>query len=277
MLLTKQLTGKTKQPRASFLFVGDSGVGKSYLSEVLAQDLFYHNDAYLRLDMSEFTQGHSTSKLLGSPAGYVGYKDRNKFIEHIKKRPHSVIVFDEIDKAHPNVSKLLLQILEQGKLTDSSGQSVSFEHAVIILTANIGQEIYKKQSFGFDHGNNKDQAVQQKKQINNKVKKFFSPSLVSRLDSVCVFNQLSKQDLLQIALIKVKQINAHIKEQHSITIKVQKKSLQSYINNQKELSGRMVEREIEVVLYQLLVKEFKNKSQKKTFTLSYKDNKLCLI
>ncbi len=185
------------RPRASFLFVGPSGVGKTELAKILARELFLDPDTCIRLDMSEFSEGHAVSKLLGSPAGYVGYKDRNSFIERIRKHPHALIIFDEIDKAHPDVRRLLLQILDEGELTDSSGKKILFHHNVIVLTSNIGAEYYKQAGLGFSEESSIGSRPHlfRDELILDKIREELGQSLLARIDRVCIFSPFETKDI----------------------------------------------------------------------------------
>lgn len=178
------------RPLASFLFVGPSGVGKTELARTLARELYPQEDALVQIDMSEFKESYSASKLLGSPAGYVGYKERNKFTDEVRKKPYAVVLFDEFEKAHPDVQSLLLQILDQGTITDSTGRKINFKNAVILLTSNLGQDaLAKKIGFG-NESLFADKEIS--KEFEAKLKEHFRPELLNRLDRVLYFNQISR-------------------------------------------------------------------------------------
>ena len=155
----------TKKPLSSYLFVGPSGVGKTALAKILTKELYQDEKALIKFDMSEFAEAHSVSKLLGSPAGYIGHKERNRFTDEMKRRPYAVLLFDEIDKAHPDVRRLLFQILDEGELSDSSGKKIYFHHAIIIMTSNVGYEHYKTGEFGFGDASNQSKTTKRNKQI----------------------------------------------------------------------------------------------------------------
>lgn len=195
-----------KKPLASFIFAGPSGVGKTYLTEILAKELFSGKNNLIRLDMSEFDQQFNVSKLIGAPAGYIGYQEENKFTDQVKKKPHSIILFDEMEKAHKNVYNLLLQILDNGQITDAAGQIVSFRHTIIIMTSNLGNTA-KKDSIGF--GSDKNQ--QDKNQVTTDIKKFFSAEFINRIDDILVFNSLDLQNLEKIATIQVDKLKSNIR------------------------------------------------------------------
>ena len=180
----------TKRP-PSFIFVGPTGVGKTELAKALAFEIFGNENSIIRIDMSEYMESHSTSKLIGSPPGYVGYDDAGQLTEKVKRNPYSIILLDEIEKAHPDVFNILLQILDDGRLTDSQGNTVSFENTIIIMTSNAGSNL-NTNSIGFGGGmiNNNN--------IMNALKETFRPEFLNRVDEIVIFNQLSENELLQI-------------------------------------------------------------------------------
>ncbi len=181
----------TKRP-PSFIFVGPTGVGKTELAKALAFEMFGSEDNIIRVDMSEYMESHSTSKLIGSPPGYVGYDDAGQLTEKVKRRPYSIILFDEIEKAHPDVFNILLQVLDDGKLTDAQGNTVNFENTIIIMTSNAGSNL-NNNSIGF--GN---QSIMNKDKILGALKDLFRPEFLNRVDEVIVFNSLTEKELLQI-------------------------------------------------------------------------------
>jgi ATP-dependent Clp protease ATP-binding subunit ClpC len=186
-----------RRPKVSMLFAGPSGIGKTELARALATELFGREDALLKLDMSEFTEGYSASKLLGSPAGYVGFRETNKFTDVLRKRPHCVVCFDEIEKAHPDVLNILLQLLEDGKVTDSTGRAVSFRQAYVILTSNVGGDTLGKKSLGF--GEQEQTSAQAFEElIKNEIEERFRPELLNRLDRVVVFQPLAEEYIREI-------------------------------------------------------------------------------
>lgn len=187
------------RPVGSFLFLGASGVGKTELSKVLASSLFPRKEGIIRVDMSEMMESNSVSKLIGAAPGYVGYSESNKLTEHVRKNPHCVVVFDEIEKAHKDVLNILLQILEEGVVTDSSGRQVKFNQCIIIMTSNIGGEVINKtnNALGFGGENNAKQSVGQ--DVLKRAKQELSAEFIGRIDDIVVFNQLTKENLITIA------------------------------------------------------------------------------
>ena len=182
---------QSKKKPASFIFVGPTGVGKTELAKALAYEMFGTEDAIIRIDMSEYMESHSVSKLVGSPPGYVGYDDAGQLTEKVKRKPYSIILLDEIEKAHPDVFNLLLQILDDGRLTDSQGNSVSFENTIIIMTSNAGSNL-NNYSIGFGK-----QTVDKDKLMNN-LRNVFRPEFLNRIDEIVPFDSLDKGQLIQI-------------------------------------------------------------------------------
>ncbi|MGB9677043.1 MAG: AAA family ATPase [Candidatus Ratteibacteria bacterium] len=202
-----------RKPIGSFLFLGPTGVGKTLLARALAEFLFGDEDALIQIDMSEYMEKFSISRLIGAPPGYVGYEEGGQLTEKVRRRPYSVILFDEIEKAHPDVFNLLLQILEDGRLTDSFGRSVSFKNTVIIMTSNIGTEILKNKSvIGFLTPEEKNSFENLKNEIIEKVKKTFRPEFLNRLDDTIIFHPLTQEHLLKIVEIEIDKVKERLKE-----------------------------------------------------------------
>jgi len=220
------------RPIGSFLFLGPTGVGKTELSKALAENLFGNEESMIRIDMSEYMEGHSVSKLIGSPPGYVGYDEGGQLTEKIRRNPYSVILFDEIEKAHPDVMNMLLQILDDGRLTDSNGRTVNFKNTVIIMTSNVGARlITDKKTLGFTSKKEEDIETQKeyeetKKDVMGELKKQFRPEFINRIDEIIVFHKLQKDELKQIVDILLKQvINRMEKQNYKIEIDNQVKEL----------------------------------------------------
>lgn len=198
------------RPIGSFIFLGPSGVGKTELAKTLAHTVFNDPKALIRIDMSEFSESFNISKLIGSPAGYIGYKDATNLTDRVRRKPHSVVLFDEIEKAHPQIFNLLLQILEDGNITDASGKTVNFKNTIIIMTSNIGSDIFnKKGALGFNSRNDKEaeraknEFDDTKKLVMEKLSKFFRIEFLNRIDKVIVFKPLTKQSIEKIADINL--------------------------------------------------------------------------
>jgi ATP-dependent Clp protease ATP-binding subunit ClpC len=203
------------------MFSGPTGVGKTELTKALALYFFGAEDSMVRLDMSEYMERHTVAKLIGSPPGYVGYSEGGQLTEAVRRKPYTVVLFDEIEKAHPDVFNLLLQILEDGRLTDSKGRTIDFKNTMIILTSNVGAKVIEQSTtsgggLGFDSpdsDNTDSQYSRMAELVNEELKRFFRPEFLNRLDEVIVFQQLTKQDLSQIADIMLAQLCARTQEQ----------------------------------------------------------------
>lgn len=200
-------------PIGSFIFLGPTGVGKTELTKALAEFMFNDDKALIRVDMSEFMEKHSVSKLVGAPPGYVGYDEGGNLTEMIRHRPYAVVLFDEIEKAHPEVFNILLQILDNGKITDSKGRSVNFRNSVIIMTSNIGaQYIDKMQKLGFSNGDSNSDYEDTKGKVMNSLKDFFRPEFLNRLDDIIVFDVLKKEAIAQIVGLQVDVVKKRLAE-----------------------------------------------------------------
>ena len=201
------------KPIGSFMFLGPTGVGKTELSKALAEFMFNDEKSLIRVDMSEFMERHSVSKLIGSPPGYVGHDEGGGLTELVRHRPYSVILFDEIEKAHPEVFNILLQVLDNGHLTDAKGRKVNFKNSVIILTSNIGsQHIAKMQSLGFGNNNEKENYEAIKVKVLDSLKDFFRPEFLNRLDEIVLFDILSREAIEEIVKIQVGKVVERLAE-----------------------------------------------------------------
>ncbi len=210
-----------KRPIGSFIFLGPTGVGKTELCRALAEAMFGTENAIIKLDMSEYMEKHTVSKLIGSPPGYVGYDEAGQLTEKIRRKPYSVILFDEIEKAHPDIFNMLLQILEDGVLTDSHGRKVSFKNAVIIMTSNIGaKSITENRSFGFNDGQN-DSEKSAKNEVMKALKKTFSPEFINRVDDIIIFRKLNQEDIEKIAVNMLRQLSVRVADM-GITVQFDK-------------------------------------------------------
>ena len=212
-----------RRPIGSFIFVGPTGVGKTYLAQALAQYLFDDQDAIIRLDMSEYSEKHTASRLIGAPPGYVGYDQAGELTEQIRRRPYQVILFDEIEKAHPDIFNTLLQIMDDGRLTDSHGRTVDFSNTIIILTSNLGVGA-KREPVGFVRSQSTTEANAQEKRIESSLKQTFRPEFLNRLDEIVVFEPLNEKEIAAVADLEVKQIAARIGTQQ-IILNISKKAM----------------------------------------------------
>ncbi|MGI8603963.1 MAG: ATP-dependent Clp protease ATP-binding subunit [Verrucomicrobiales bacterium] len=207
-----------RRPIGSFLFLGPTGVGKTYLARNLAEFMFGDSDALIQLDMSEYMEKFTASRLIGSPPGYVGYEEGGQLSEAVRRRPYSVVLFDEVEKAHPDVMHLLLQILEEGTLTDSFGRKIDFRNTIIIMTSNVGAELIKRQSsLGFGAmamSADKQDYEGMKGKIMEAAKKFFKPEFMNRLDDLIVFRMLEKPDLVRIVDLEITKVLDRVKKKH---------------------------------------------------------------
>ena len=208
----------SKRPIGSFLFLGPSGVGKTELAKVLARELFHSEDSLIKIDMSEFMERHNVSRLLGAPAGYVGYDEGGQLTEKIRKQPYSLILFDEIEKAHPDVFNMLLQLLEDGYVSDAQGRRVDFTNTAVIMTSNIGAELLQKEAvLGFRPKSAEDEIEQFHDEVSEKVKEdlrnYMRPELLNRIDRTIVFKALTRQEVHRILTLRIKELKERLGEQ----------------------------------------------------------------
>ncbi|MEO0835396.1 MAG: ATP-dependent Clp protease ATP-binding subunit [Cyanobacteria bacterium J06642_3] len=216
--------GDRSRPIASLFFSGPTGVGKTELAKALATQMFGSEEAIVRIDMSEYMESHTVSKLIGSPPGFVGYDEGGQLTEAVRRQPYTIVLFDEIEKAHPDVFNLMLQLLDDGRLTDAQGRTVSFKNTILIMTSNIGSKVIEKggSGLGFDFSGDKDEAQYNriKDLVNQELKNYFRPEFINRLDEIIVFRQLTKPEVRQIAGILLQEISARLEEQREITLGV---------------------------------------------------------
>jgi ATP-dependent Clp protease ATP-binding subunit ClpC len=214
-----------RRPIGSFIFLGPTGVGKTELTKALARFLFGSEDALIQLDMSEFMERHSVSRLVGAPPGYVGYEEAGQLTEALRRRPYSIVVFDEIEKAHPEAHNMLLQIMEEGHLSDARGRTVDFRNALIVMTSNVGADMIKRQtSIGFDVKRDEDleeRLVYQemRKKLLDSLKRVFRPEFINRVDAVIVFRALSKESIKEIVRLELDKVSQRL-EEHAIVINI---------------------------------------------------------
>ncbi len=269
-----------KKPIGTFIFVGPTGVGKTYLAKALAEALFGDEDAMIRIDMSEYMEKHSVSRLIGSPPGYVGYDEGGQLTEAVRKNPYSVILFDEIEKAHPDVFNILLQILDDGRLTDSKGRTVDFKNTVIIMTSNVGATSIKKQNvLGFSAADEeeKEEYEKMKETIMEELKRTFRPEFLNRVDEIIVFHSLKEEDVKDIVNIMVKDLEKRMKKL-DININVTENTI-DYISKKgfdPEYGARPLERTITKMIEDQLAEEILkgNVSKEDNIVIDYKEDKL---
>ena len=220
-----------RRPIGSFIFLGPTGVGKTELTKALARFLFGSEDALVQLDMSEFMERHSVSRLVGAPPGYVGYEDAGQLTEAIRRRPYSIVVFDEIEKAHPEAHNMLLQIMEEGHLSDARGHKVDFRNAIIVMTSNVGADVIRRQgSLGFSL--KRDEELEERlayeemrKKLTDSLKRVFRPEFINRVDSVIVFRALNMDDIKEIVNLELDKVALRL-EEHDLKLEATPEGLE---------------------------------------------------
>jgi len=202
-----------RRPGGSFIFAGPTGVGKTELAKTLAEFLFGDEDALIQLDMSEYSEKHTVSRLFGSPPGYVGYEEGGQLTEKVRRRPFSVVLFDEVEKAHPEIFNSLLQVLEDGRLTDSQGRVVDFKNTVIIMTTNLGTRDISKAALGFSAGpDTRSDYDRMKAKVTDELKQHFRPEFLNRVDDTIVFPQLTQAEIVQIVDLEIAKLDKRLKD-----------------------------------------------------------------
>ena len=252
-----------KRPSGSFIFLGPSGVGKTELAKTLAEFLFGDEQALISLDMSEYMEKHTVSRLVGSPPGYVGYEEGGQLTEAVRRKPFSVVLFDEIEKAHPDVFNTLLQILEEGRLTDSQGRSVDFRNTVLIMTSNLGTRDLRKANLGFTKNDESLSYERMKDKVTESLKEHFRPEFLNRVDEVIVFHELSKSEVTEIVDLMVARVTVQLESQGmGLEVTVDAKHHLADKGYDPELGARPLRRAIQRLVEdplseRLLLKEFK--------------------
>jgi ATP-dependent Clp protease ATP-binding subunit ClpC len=214
-----------KRPTGSFIFLGPTGVGKTELTKALAEFLFGSEEALIQLDMSEFMERHSVARLVGAPPGYVGYEDAGQLTEAIRRRPYSIVVFDEIEKAHPEAFNMLLQIMEEGQLSDARGRTVNFRNAIIVMTSNVGADTIKRNSrLGFgapvnEALNDAKDYEDMRKNVMDQLRRAFRPEFLNRVDATIVFRSLTRDEIKQIVELELDKVRERLIE-HAITLEI---------------------------------------------------------
>ena len=267
------------RPIGSFLFLGPTGVGKTELSKALAEALFGKDTSIIRVDMSEYMEKHSVSKMIGSPPGYVGHEEGGQLSEQVRQKPYSIILFDEIEKAHPDVFNVLLQVLDEGRITDSQGRTVSFKNTVIIMTSNAGaQNIVNPKRLGFSSGDDAKQNYEfMKNSVMDEVKKMFKPEFINRIDDIIVFHQLSEEEIKNIVKLMLNNIKKMVQENKNIKLSYSNAFVEhiAKVGYDPKYGARPIKRaiqdELEDGLADLLISGKANEGD--TVKVSFKDGK----
>ena len=271
------------KPIGSFLFLGPTGVGKTELSKALAENLFGSEDALIRIDMSEYMEPHSVAKLIGSPPGYVGYDEAGQLTEKVRRKPYSVILFDEIEKAHPDVMNMLLQVLDDGRLTDSQGRTVNFKNTVIIMTSNVGAKlITDKKTLGFTEsksGDDKESEEKEykdiKKEVMAELKKEFKPEFLNRIDEIIVFHKLEDSQIRKIVDILINNVGKLLKEQGiKLTVDEKAKDLVAKKGTDKTYGARPLKRAIQTMIEDKIAEAMLDGKIKKEAKVTAKDDEI---
>ncbi|MEN1938823.1 ATP-dependent protease ATP-binding subunit ClpC [Paenibacillus sp. 102] len=260
-----------KRPIGSFIFLGPTGVGKTELARALAESMFGDEDAMIRIDMSEYMEKHSTSRLVGSPPGYVGYEEGGQLTEKVRRKPYSVVLLDEVEKAHPDVFNILLQVLEDGRLTDSKGRTVDFRNTIVIMTSNVGAEALKRNKhLGFNVQDESRDYSDMKGKVMDELKKAFRPEFLNRIDEIIVFHMLEKKHIQEIVTLMVNQLVNRLKEQE-IELELTSKAIEAIADKgfDREYGARplrrAIQKHVEDRLSEELLKGAIEKGQKVVF------------
>ena len=275
-ILRKRANIRNIERPPSFIFIGPTGVGKTALVKELAYELFDSKESIIKLDMSEYMESHSVSKLIGSPPGYVGYDEAGQLTERVRRNPYSIVLFDEIEKAHPSIFNILLQILDDGKLTDSQGRSVSFKHTIIVLTSNLGTN-FKSDGYGFANKQIDSELLESK--TKEALKEFFSPEFLNRIDDVITFNKLSHDTLTKIAELLIIELQNETKEKNILF--TYSKDVVKYIVEKgynEKFGARPLRRAIQKYIEDIIAVEYIKGDLKENteYKLVVKDNKICI-
>ena len=271
------------RPIGSFLFLGPTGVGKTELSKALAEAMFGDENALIRVDMSEYMEGHSVSKMIGSPPGYVGYDEGGQLSEKVRRHPYSVVLFDEIEKAHPDVFNILLQILEDGHITDSQGRKVSFKNTILIMTSNVGaQKIVDPKKLGFGAGDDaKKDYEDMKSGVMEEVKRLFKPEFINRIDEIQVFHTLTEKEMMDIVSLLSRNLSKRCKEQMNINLTISPAVKKFLIEKHSDakMGARPLKRAIQSAIEDAMAEELLKGNIKagSDVTVSLKDKKIVFV
>lgn len=272
-----------KRPIGSFLFLGPTGVGKTELSKALSEVLFGDENNILRVDMSEYMEKHSISKLIGSPPGYLGYEDAGHFSEKIRRKPYSVVLFDEIEKAHPDVFNILLQVLEDGHITDSQGRRVNFKNTVIIMTSNVGaRSIVASKKLGFVSESDENKSYQDmKKGVMSEVKNVFRPEFLNRIDEIIVFHPLNEDDIKEVVKLMISEVDKRLETNMGINMKVTDAAIKEIVKEgyDKTYGARPLRRAIQSIIEDNIAEQVLEGKIKEgdNIEVSYKNKKFVIV
>jgi len=242
------------KPIGSFMFLGPTGVGKTELAKVLSKYLFTNNESFIRIDMSEYMERYNVSRLLGAPPGYVGYEDGGQLTEKVRRYPYSVVLFDEIEKAHPDVFNILLQILDDGRVTDSLSRAIDFRNTIIIMTSNLGSKQLSSSDFGFIKN---EEAESKEKEIRAYVKKFYKPEFLNRIDDIIIFNSLKKDNLYEIIDLQLKDLRTNLyKKRNTLNFYKSAKELLLFDTKHRDWGARPLRRNIQNSIENIISEKF---------------------
>ena len=271
------------RPIGSFLFLGPTGVGKTELSKALAEAMFGDENALIRVDMSEYMEGHSVSKMIGSPPGYVGYDEGGQLSEKVRRHPYSVILFDEIEKAHPDIFNVLLQVLDDGHITDAKGRKVSFKNTILIMTSNVGaQRIVDPKKLGFGAGADAKRDYEDMKSgVMEEVKKLFKPEFINRIDEIMVFHTLTEKEMMDIVTLLSQNLSKRCKTQMDINLTISP-AVKKYLvakHSDAKMGARPLKRAIQQTIEDAMAEELLKGNIKAGMdvTVSLKDDKIIFV
>jgi ATP-dependent Clp protease ATP-binding subunit ClpC len=252
------------RPIGVFIFLGPTGVGKTELAKALAEFLFDKEDALVRVDMTEYQEKHTISRLIGAPPGYVGYEEGGQLTEAVRRRPYRVVLFDEIEKAHPDVYNILLQIMDDGRVTDAQGRKVDFRHTIIIMTSNVGTQSIKKKVLGFEAAEERLDYHKIKTLLLTEVKNYFRPEFLNRVDEIIVFHPLTEKEIKEIAKLEFSKLKIRLEEKN-ISIRLTNEALSMLIKEgfnpeygarpMKQTIRRLIENPLSVEIIKGNIKE----------------------